>query len=53
MSLILGQVLKIRIIFSVICVEFVPYFVYKMGDYGRNNSRRDGVAVCVLDSCNG
>ena len=30
----------------------VPYFVDKIGDYGRNNTRRTG-GVCDLDSCNG
>ena len=29
----------------------IPYFVDKMGDYGRNNTRRMG-GVCDLDSCN-
>jgi hypothetical protein len=33
-------------------VLIVPYFVDKMGDYGRNNTRRMG-GVCDLDSCNG
>ena len=29
----------------------VRYFVDKIGDYGRNNTRRTG-GVCDLDSCN-
>jgi hypothetical protein len=33
-------------------VLIVPYFVDKIGDYGRNNTRRTG-GVCDLDSCNG
>ena len=39
-------------IISCYFVLIVPYFVDKMGDYGRNNTRRTG-GVCDLDSCNG
>ena len=39
-------------IISCYLVLIVPYFVDKMGDYGRNNTRRTG-GVCDLDSCNG
>ena len=48
-GLIRGQD-KNRII-SCYLVLIVPYFVDKMGDYGRNNTRRTG-GVCDLDLCN-
>ncbi len=48
--LIWGQGKK-RIIWCYL-VLIIPYFVDKMGDYGRNNTRQTG-GVCDLDSCNG